>query len=92
MVTLIFKDSCKLRPVHIQRQPLIVARSTAYFGIALSLAIYFGWKIFKRTSARKPIEMDLTGGLEAIDEDEQWWKDNYTPPTTLWGKFVDWLL
>ena len=66
--------------------------STAYFGVAFSLAIYGFWKIFKRSSVRKPLEMDLTSGLEEIDADEQWWKENYVPPTTLWGKFVDWLL
>ncbi|ESK90552.1 proline-specific permease [Moniliophthora roreri MCA 2997] len=65
---------------------------TAYFGIALSLAIYFGWKIGKRTSIRKPSEMDLLGGLEEIDEDEKWWNEKYKPPTTLWGRFVEWLL
>ncbi|KAF8869246.1 amino acid permease/ SLC12A domain-containing protein [Mucidula mucida] len=65
---------------------------TAYFGVVLTFAIYFGWKIFKRSSLRKASEMDLTGGLEAIDEDEQWWKENFTPPTTLWRRFVEWLL
>ncbi|VDB87419.1 unnamed protein product [Peniophora sp. CBMAI 1063] len=65
---------------------------TAYFGVAFSLAIYGFWKIFKRSAVRKPLEMDLTSGLEEIDADEQWWKENYVPPTTLWGKFVDWLL
>ncbi|KAF9025722.1 hypothetical protein BDZ89DRAFT_1102231 [Hymenopellis radicata] len=65
---------------------------TAYFGVAFTLVIYFGWKIFKKSSLRKASEMDLTGGLEAIDEDEQWWKDNFKPPTTLWGRFVEWLL
>jgi len=66
--------------------------STAYFGVILSVLIYGGWKIIKRPSARKPLEMDLLGGLEEIDADEQWWKENYQPPTTLWGKFVEWLL
>ncbi|KAK7452685.1 hypothetical protein VKT23_012086 [Stygiomarasmius scandens] len=65
---------------------------TAYFGVILSVFIYGGWKIIKRPSARKPLEMDLLGGLEEIDADEQWWKENYQPPTTLWGKFVEWLL
>ncbi|KAF5368083.1 hypothetical protein D9758_004432 [Tetrapyrgos nigripes] len=65
---------------------------TAYFGIMLSLIIYFGWKIVKRSSFVKPLEMDLLGGLEEIDADERWWKENYNPPTTLWGKFVEWLL
>ncbi|KIY72604.1 hypothetical protein CYLTODRAFT_440506 [Cylindrobasidium torrendii FP15055 ss-10] len=65
---------------------------TAYFGVILSLAIYFGWKIIKGSKLRKASEMDLMSGLEAIDEDEQWWKDNFIPPTTLWGKFVEWLL
>ena len=31
-------------------------------------------------------------GLEEIDADEEYWKQNYQPPTTRWGKFVDWLL
>ncbi|KAF9017102.1 hypothetical protein BDZ89DRAFT_1140979 [Hymenopellis radicata] len=65
---------------------------TAYFGVAFTFVIYFGWKIFKKSSLRKASEMDLTGGLEAIDEDEQWWTDNFKPPTTLWGRFVEWLL
>ena len=66
--------------------------STAYFGIALSLCIYFGWKLFKRPALRKATDMDLTSGLEEIDADEEYWKQNYQPPTTRWGKFVDWLL
>ncbi|KAL1700073.1 amino acid permease/ SLC12A domain-containing protein [Schizophyllum commune] len=65
---------------------------TAYFGIALSLCIYFGWKLFKRPALRKATDMDLTSGLEEIDADEEYWKQNYQPPTTRWGKFVDWLL
>ncbi|KAL0573587.1 hypothetical protein V5O48_008364 [Marasmius crinis-equi] len=65
---------------------------TAYFGVAFSLVIYCGWKFFKRSSARKPMEMDLLGGLEEVDEDEKWWEANYKPPTTIWGKFVEWLL
>jgi len=66
--------------------------STAYFGIILSAVIFFGWKIFKRSKQRKLEDMDLLGGLKEIDEDEAWWKEHYIPPTTLWGKFVEWLL
>ncbi|KAL0063219.1 hypothetical protein AAF712_009917 [Marasmius tenuissimus] len=65
---------------------------TAYFGVMFSLVIYIGYKLFKRTSARKPGEMDLLGGLEEVDEDEKWWQANYRPPTTVWGRFAEWLL
>ncbi|EIM91355.1 uncharacterized protein STEHIDRAFT_153002 [Stereum hirsutum FP-91666 SS1] len=67
---------------------------TAYFGVILTAVIYFGWKLFKRGDQgfRKPAEMDLLGGSEEADEDEKWWQENYVPPTTRWGKFVDWLL
>lgn len=68
--------------------------STAYFGIILSAVIYLGWKLFKRGDQgfRKPAEMDLLGGSEEAEEDEKWWQENYVPPTTRWGKFMDWLL
>ncbi|KAF9262569.1 hypothetical protein L218DRAFT_928953 [Marasmius fiardii PR-910] len=64
---------------------------TAYFGVAFSAIIYLGWKLIKRTSTIKASEMDLFGGLEEIDEDEKWWQANYTPPTTTWGRFMEWL-
>ncbi|KIY52295.1 hypothetical protein FISHEDRAFT_35595 [Fistulina hepatica ATCC 64428] len=65
---------------------------TAYFGIAFSLVIYVGWKLYKRTKPVKPGEMDLTGGVAEIDEDEKWWNERYEPPTTCWTRFVEWLL
>ncbi|TRM67228.1 amino acid permease/ SLC12A domain-containing protein [Schizophyllum amplum] len=65
---------------------------TAYFGFILSFGIYGGWKLFKRPSMRRPETMDLTSGLEEVDADEAWWKAHYVPPSTRWGKFVDWLL
>ena len=79
-------------PNHHHTHPPPSSLSTAYFGIALSLCIYFGWKLFKRPALRKATDMDLTSGLEEIDADEEYWKQNYQPPTTRWGKFVDWLL
>ena len=56
------------------------------------IAVVIGWKLFKRPALRKATDMDLTSGLEEIDADEEYWKQNYQPPTTRWGKFVDWLL
>ncbi|EIM89167.1 uncharacterized protein STEHIDRAFT_94289 [Stereum hirsutum FP-91666 SS1] len=67
---------------------------TAYFGIVFSAVIYCGWKFFKPgdQSYRKPEEMDIFGGTEEIEEDEKWWQENYVPPTSWWGRFMDWLL
>ncbi|ODN72883.1 hypothetical protein L202_08306 [Cryptococcus amylolentus CBS 6039] len=58
-----------------------------YISIPLFFIPIAGWKIYKRTKMVKASEADLyTGRLEADYEVPD------KPPTTWWGKFLDWLL
>lgn len=82
-------------PVAHHRSIFTSLRSTAYFGIILTVIIYCGWKFLKRDGKgafKKPTEMDLFSGAEEAEEDEKWWQENYVPPSTKWGRFIDWLL
>lgn len=40
----------------------------SYFSVALFPALFFGWKLFKRTKWMKPADVDLKGEVELIDE------------------------
>ena len=40
----------------------------SYFSVALFPALFFGWKLIKRTHWKKPHEVDLKGEVEEIEE------------------------
>ena len=42
----------------------------ADINIPLFLAVYLGWKIFKRTKVWKPEEMDFVTGIPTVEETE----------------------
>ena len=42
-----------------------------YINIPLFFALYFGWKILKRTKIWKPMEMDFVTGIPSIEETEK---------------------
>ena len=46
---------------------------TLFLDIPVFLALYFGYKIVKRTKIVKLKEMDLWSGKEAIDRQEHMW-------------------
>jgi len=43
---------------------------TAYINIPLFFALYFGWKIYKRTKIWKPHQMDFVTGIPSLEETE----------------------
>jgi amino acid transporter len=43
---------------------------TAYINIPIFLVLYFGYKIVKRTSIWKPLEMDFVTGIPSLEETE----------------------
>ncbi|KAL4740182.1 amino acid permease/ SLC12A domain-containing protein [Aspergillus similis] len=61
----------------------------SYTMIGVFPVIYFGWKIFHRTSVRKPEEIDLFTGVEEIEE----YTRNYIPEpaSNPISRFGDWL-
>ncbi|KAL4763156.1 putative general amino acid permease (Agp2) [Aspergillus foveolatus] len=61
----------------------------SYTMIAVFPVIYFGWKIFHRTSIRKPEEVDLFTGVDEIEE----YTRNYIPEpaSNPISRFGDWL-
>ncbi|TCD69095.1 hypothetical protein EIP91_008737 [Steccherinum ochraceum] len=56
----------------------------AYLNIPLFFALYFGWKIVKRTKIWKPSEMDFHTGIPSVEETE----NPIVPPTTIGGKIA----
>ncbi|KAF8892161.1 general amino acid permease 1 [Infundibulicybe gibba] len=52
---------------------------TAYINIPIFAALYFGYKIFKRTSIWRPKEMDFVTGIPTLEETET----PIEPPTTI---------
>jgi amino acid transporter len=54
----------------------------SYTMIGVFPVIYFGWKIFHRTSVRKPEEVDLFTGVDEIEE----YTRNYIPEP---ARYVD---
>ncbi|RDW62834.1 putative general amino acid permease-2 [Coleophoma crateriformis] len=61
----------------------------AYIGIPIFFALYFFWKIFKRTSIRDPSEADITSGKAALDLEDGHWPDQ--TPRNMLEKFWFWL-
>jgi amino acid transporter len=55
---------------------------TAYINIPLFVALYVGWKLFKKTKIWKPHEMDFYTGIPTIEETEH----PEDPPVTFWQK------
>ncbi|KAK7686313.1 hypothetical protein QCA50_010537 [Cerrena zonata] len=43
---------------------------TAYINIPFFAALFFGWKLLKRTKSWKPMEMDFVTGIPSIEETE----------------------
>lgn len=58
---------------------------TSYLCIPIFGALYFGYKIWRRTRFWKSSEMDFWTGIPSYEETE----GSYIPPTTRWGKIVD---
>ncbi|KAH8104113.1 general amino acid permease 1 [Cristinia sonorae] len=54
----------------------------AYINLPLFFALWIVWKVVKRTSVWKPMEMDFVTGIPSIEETE----NPPTPPTTFLGK------
>ena len=57
----------------------------ADINIPLFLAVYLGWKIFKRTKVWKPEEMDFVTGIPTLEETETPEK----PPANLGERIFD---
>jgi len=55
---------------------------TAYINIPLFIALYFGWKFYKRTKIWRTSEMDFWTGVPSIEETET----EEVPPTTFGEK------
>lgn len=69
----------------------------AYITLPVFFGLLFGHRLWKRTFFRwkwyKPIEeIDVITGVEEIEFITKELDDNRVPPTTLWGKFMDWLI
>jgi amino acid transporter len=60
---------------------------TTYIGIPLLGALFCFWKFFKKTKWIPSTEADLHRDKAAIDAII--WEERQ--PTTIWGKFWDWL-
>ncbi|WRT64945.1 uncharacterized protein IL334_001885 [Kwoniella shivajii] len=57
-----------------------------YIGIPIYIIPFVLWKLSKRTSFRKASEIDLwSGRFDPSEAPEE------HPPTTWWGKFLDWI-
>lgn len=46
---------------------------TSYIGIPIFFALFFGWKIFKRTRFVSPVDVDLHTGKAALDAADKHW-------------------
>ncbi|KAI0714195.1 general amino acid permease 1 [Cerioporus squamosus] len=60
---------------------------TAYINVPLFIALYVGWKLYKRTKIWKPHEMDFVTGIPTVEETEV----PEVPPTTFMGKVAAFL-
>ncbi|KAG8946074.1 hypothetical protein FRC04_012052 [Tulasnella sp. 424] len=58
---------------------------TAYINIPIFFGLYFGYKIWKKTKAWRPDEMDFVRGIPTIEETEA----PYVPPRTLGEKVFE---
>ncbi|KLO14340.1 general amino acid permease 1 [Schizopora paradoxa] len=56
----------------------------AYVNIPIFVSVFLFWKIFKRTKAWKPLEMDFVTGIPSMEETEV----PEVPPTTIFGKIA----
>ncbi|KAL5334431.1 amino acid permease/ SLC12A domain-containing protein [Aspergillus crustosus] len=61
----------------------------SYTMIGVFPVLYFGWKLLHRTSIKKIEEIDLTTGVEEIEE----YTRHYTPapPSNILSRFGDWI-
>ncbi|KAL4778371.1 amino acid permease/ SLC12A domain-containing protein [Aspergillus varians] len=61
----------------------------SYTMIGVFPVLYFGWKLIHRTSIRKVEDIDVTTGLDDIEE----YTRNYVPepPSNIFSRFGDWL-
>ncbi|CAL1714479.1 unnamed protein product [Somion occarium] len=57
---------------------------TAYINIPFFIALYFGWKLLKRTRIWKPQEMDFVTGIPSLEETEL----PIQPPKNIWEKIA----
>jgi len=60
---------------------------TSYINIPIFVGLYFGYKIVKRTSIWKPLEMDFVTGIPSYEETEA----PEIPPKNLAERFANWL-
>jgi len=58
---------------------------TSYINIPLAIALFVGWKFFKRTHWWRPDEMDFVTGIPTVEETER----PETPPVTLLAKITE---
>ncbi|KAE8376509.1 amino acid permease-domain-containing protein [Aspergillus bertholletiae] len=61
----------------------------SYTMIGVCPIIFFGWKFWHKTEMRKPEEVDLTTGLNEIDEYERTYVA--LPPSNIFSRFADWV-
>ena len=66
----------------------------AYLTLPVFFLLYFGHKLFTRDwSWGHPVdEIDVITGLDEAEQIEADFEAKTIPPTTVWGKFIDWLL
>lgn len=63
---------------------------TSYFGIAFAVVMYVFWKLFKRTKAVRPVDMDIWGGKAEVDAECAVWEvEGKDEPTTAIGRLWD---
>lgn len=61
-----------------------MADTSPDINIPIFFALYFGWKIFKKTKIWKPHEMDFVTGIPSIEETEL----PEDPPVTILQKIA----
>ncbi|KAL5363959.1 amino acid permease-domain-containing protein [Aspergillus floccosus] len=61
----------------------------SYTMIGVFPVIYIGWKLWHKTKFRSPEEIDITTGVEEIEE----YQRNYvpTPSSNIFSRFADWI-
>ncbi|KAH3686095.1 hypothetical protein WICPIJ_002932 [Wickerhamomyces pijperi] len=66
----------------------------AYITLPFFFVFYFGHKIYTRNWnwCYAIEEIDVLSGLDDAEREEVAWNEKWVPPTSLWGRFMDWFL
>ena len=61
----------------------------AYIGIPIFFALYFFWKVFKRTHVIKDADADITTGKAALDAEDLNWPEQH--PRNVFERIWFWI-